>query len=101
MFDATCEHGSWQNILAVLDKEGESRLNMLDPPRDIELSERVTLTRTYIASAYGQAHVRRLEGETKGDGDFASVFYLYISLLLTEGGFTPHPHRILSGVEEY
>jgi len=97
-FDVTCAHESWVHICEVLDRtEGGSYIDMLDPPDEYSWPEGVVLTRTFVATAYGEAHEMRSEKEALQDRDFAYMFYRYMSLLLKEGRLSGHPYEVIPG----
>jgi len=96
--DVACVHESWVHACAVLDKTGESYLDMLDLPKGgNDWSKGVVVSRTYVGTAYGEAHEHRSEKEAAGDRDFAYMFYRYMSLLLKEGRFEGHPYQVMPG----
>lgn len=83
-FDAVSEHGSYTNIVRVLEKDGH--LTLVLPGREYEgVPETVDMTITKV----GEAH--------EGDKDFAYVFFRYIARGLAEGWFTPHPAEVVEG----
>lgn len=96
-FDAISEHHSWEHIIEVLDKRGPApgKITMVDPPEPMpQWPEGIEFGRVFVASAYGAAHSLRSEEEAAHDQDFAYVFYRYMSLLLSEGRFVPHPYEV-------
>ncbi|KIW14450.1 hypothetical protein PV08_07234 [Exophiala spinifera] len=97
-FDAICEHGSWDHICEVLDKDGPSpgQLNMVDPPTPVpQWPQGIEMKRTFVSTAYGVKHSLCSDEEAARDRDFAYVFYRYMSLLMAEGKFEPHPYEVL------
>ncbi len=55
----------------------------------------VKFTRTFVSSAYGVGHSAIAEEQTALDGEFAYFFYRYLSHLLAEGKFQPHPFEVV------
>jgi NADPH:quinone reductase len=78
-FDAISHHGTWEHILKAMGPNPTGcQLNMVDPPNPLpEWPTGLTFTRTYVASAYGEAHEFRSSGEAKQDQDFAFSFFRY------------------------
>ncbi|KAH8811022.1 putative zinc binding dehydrogenase [Xylogone sp. PMI_703] len=97
-FDVTCDHGSWDHIIQVLSGNPGAHIDMLDiPSGGISLPENLVLSRTYVASAYGSAHKMRTAKQAAEDGDFAYIFYRYLTLLLQNNRFSGHPYEIRPG----
>lgn len=94
--DFVCNRSSPHDLTAVLDTNGGAKLNMLDPPEGFN-PQGVELTRTYVSTAYGEAHSRRSAELAAQDRDFAYVFYRYISLLMGEGRLRGHPFEVMPG----
>jgi NADPH:quinone reductase-like Zn-dependent oxidoreductase len=96
-FDAISNHGSYEHITKVLQAAGGGHINMVDPPTDSSWSfpSNVRLTRTFVSSAYGVKHRFIDEEQAQADGEFSYFFYRYLSHLLAEGKFTPHPFEVL------
>ncbi|KAJ4180255.1 hypothetical protein NW755_011943 [Fusarium falciforme] len=96
-FDAISGHGSYENITEVLQASGGGHINMVDLPGDPDWSfpTEVRLTRTFVSSAYGVKHSSINDEQAKADADFSYFFYRYLSLLLAEGLFKPHPVEVL------
>lgn len=111
-FDAISSHGSWKNIIRVLTAEANGNnagghLNMVDPPsgnpvgnnhggpKDWGFPDNVQFSRTFVSSAYGAKHTFRTEEEAKKDGDFAYIYYRYMSKLLAEGRLSGHPFEVM------
>jgi len=83
-FDATSEHGSYTNIVQVLEPTGH--LTTVLPGKKYEgVPESVKLTTTNV----GESH--------KGDKDYAYVMFRYFARGLAEGWFKPHPYEVLPG----
>jgi NADPH:quinone reductase len=101
--DAVSERQSHRPISEVLAASGGGEINMLDPPEDKDgwtFPPNVKLTRTFVASAYYQEHAFISKEQAKADGEFAFWFYRYISHLLANGSFKPHPHEVIpSGLD--
>ncbi|KAL1965262.1 hypothetical protein VTN77DRAFT_5864 [Rasamsonia byssochlamydoides] len=107
-FDAVSYNRTYADIAAVLEASsgGEGYIDMVDPPSDDAANPDrdnwqwpagITMTRTFVSSAYGAAHKYRTEEEAKEDRDFAYAFYRYMSLLLAEGKLKPHPFEVQPG----
>jgi NADPH:quinone reductase len=103
-FDAISYNKSYAAITDVLLASGGGHINMVDPPNldssnpnreSWKWPEGITFSRTFVASAYHKSHKFRTEEEAQGDGDFAFMYYRYISYLLAEGKFQPHPFEVL------
>jgi NADPH2:quinone reductase len=83
-FDATSEHGSYTNIVKVLQPRG--RITLVLPGRKYEgIPETVVKTVTTV----GDAH--------KGDREFAFVYFRYLARGLAEGWFKAHPFEVVPG----
>lgn len=94
--DAVSSRGSHKPITEVLVASGGGEINMLDPPdSDWKWPEGVKFTRTFVASAYGQKHAHITQEQADSDGEFGYLFYRYMTYLLAEGKFKPHPHEVL------
>lgn len=99
-FDAICDHGSYEHLSNVLvASNGGGHIDMVDPPEDEswKFPDGVKMTRTFVSSAYGVPHKFITEEQAAADGEFAYMFYRYLSHLLAEGNFRPHPHEVLPG----
>ncbi|KAL6890844.1 GroES-like protein [Trichoderma evansii] len=96
-FDAVSGHGSYERINEVLLASGGGHINMVDPPTDQswKFPENIKFTRTFVSSAYHVSHSFINEEQAYADGEFAYFFYRYLSHLLAEGKFKPHPVEIL------
>lgn len=96
-FDAVSGHGSYERITEVLLASGGGHINMVDPPTDQtwKFPETIKFTRTFVSSAYHVSHSFINEEQAHADGEFAYFFYRYLSHLLAEGKFRPHPVEIL------
>ncbi|OCT54174.1 Protein TOXD [Cladophialophora carrionii] len=97
-FDAISEHDSWKHVLDLLDKKGSEpgKIVMVDPPEPVvpEWPQGIEFGRVFVSSAYGESHRWCNEEEAKVHRDFAYVFYRYMTLLLAEGRFVPHPYEV-------
>lgn len=98
-FDAISNHGSYEHITSVLQASGGGHINMVDPPEDDTWAfpEGVEFSRTFVSSAYGQPHRFIDDAQAAADADFSYMFYRFLSRLLAEGRFKPHPFDILPG----
>jgi NADPH:quinone reductase-like Zn-dependent oxidoreductase len=96
-FDAVSGHGSYERITEVLLASGGGHINMVDPPTDEswKFPETVKFTRVFVSSAYHVPHSFINEEQAYADGEFAYFFYRYLSHLLAEGKFRPHPVEVL------
>ncbi|ENH75840.1 Protein TOXD [Fusarium oxysporum f. sp. cubense race 1] len=86
-----------QILEAAKGASGGGHINMVDPPTDPDWSfpADVRFTRTFVSSAYGVKHNSITDEQAKADADFSYFFYRYLSLLLAEGSFKPHPIEVL------
>ncbi|KAK0637402.1 chaperonin 10-like protein [Bombardia bombarda] len=98
-FDAISGSKSYEIISEVLVASGGGKINMVDPPEDESWTwpAGVEFSRTFVASAYGQKHAHITQEQAEKDGEFAYFFYRYLTYLLAEGKFKPHPHQVLDG----
>ena len=99
-FDAICDKGSYQHISNVLlASNGGGHIDMVDPPKDESwrFPDGVKMTRTYVSAAYSVPDKFNTAEQAAADGEFAYMFYRYLSHLLAEGRFQPHPHEVLAG----
>ncbi|KAK4221435.1 GroES-like protein [Podospora fimiseda] len=96
--DAVSGKKSHEPIVEALLNSGGGEINMLDPPEeDYKWPNGVKFTRTFVASAYAQKHAHISQEQADADGEFAYFFYRYMTYLLAEGKFKPHPHEVLPG----
>lgn len=83
-FDATSEHGSYTNIVEVLEPTGH--LTVVLPGKKYEgVPESVKLTTTNVGASH------------KDEKDYAYVMFRYFARGLAEGFFTPHPYEVIPG----
>lgn len=83
-FDATSEHGSYTNIVEVLEPTGH--LTVVLPGKKYEgVPDSVKLTTTQVGSSH------------KDDKDFANIMFRYMARGLGEGFFKPHPYEVVPG----
>ncbi|KAF3035277.1 hypothetical protein E8E11_005099 [Didymella keratinophila] len=83
-FDATSEHGSYTNIVQVLEPEGH--LTVVLPGKKYEgVPESVKLTTTNVGASH------------KDDKDYAYIMFRYFARGLAEGFFKPHPYEVIPG----
>ncbi|KAL1602948.1 hypothetical protein SLS59_004603 [Nothophoma quercina] len=83
-FDATSEHGSYTNIVQVLEPTGN--LTVVLPGKKYEgVPESVKLTTTNVGASH------------KDDKDYAYVMFRYFARGLAEGFFKPHPYEVIPG----
>ncbi|CAI6334697.1 unnamed protein product [Periconia digitata] len=83
-FDAVSEHGSYTNIVKVLDPHGH--ITLVLPGKKYEgIPETVHLSITNV----GESH--------KGDKDFAYLYFRLLARGMDEGWFTPHPVEVIPG----
>ncbi|KAF2010548.1 zinc-binding oxidoreductase-like protein ToxD [Aaosphaeria arxii CBS 175.79] len=84
-FDAVSEHGSYGNIVKVLEEKG-GKITFVLPGKNYEgIPEGVEQTITSVGSTHSDAK------------DFAYVWFRYLARGLAEGWFTPHPFEVVSG----
>jgi len=98
-FDAICDKGSYEHISNVLvASNGGGHIDMVDPPKDQSwmFPDSVKMTRTFVSAAYGVPDKFNTEEQAAADCEFAYMFYRYLSHLLAEGKFQPHPHEVLA-----
>jgi NADPH:quinone reductase-like Zn-dependent oxidoreductase len=97
-FDAICDKGSYEHISNVLvASNGGGHIDMVDPPEDQswKFPKSVKMTRTFVSAAYGVPDKFNTAEQAAADGEFAYMFYRYLSHLLAEGKLQPHPHQVL------
>ncbi|CAA9960806.1 hypothetical protein CFE70_004182 [Pyrenophora teres f. teres 0-1] len=83
-YDAVSEHGSYTNIVQVLEPDGQ--LVLVLPGKEYEgIPETVKMRVTNVGEAHG------------GDADFAFVMFRYLARGLQEGWFEPHPYEVVPG----
>jgi NADPH:quinone reductase-like Zn-dependent oxidoreductase len=83
-FDAVSEHGSYTNIVKVLQPEGH--LTTVLPGKKYEgVPESVKLTTTNVGSSH------------KDEKDYAYIMFRYFARGLAEGFFKPHPYEVIPG----
>jgi NADPH:quinone reductase-like Zn-dependent oxidoreductase len=83
-FDATSEHGSYTNIVQVLEPHG--KITLVLPGKHYEgIPDTVQQSITQVGSAHGE------------DKDFAYIYFRYLARALDEGWFKPHPVEVANG----
>lgn len=83
-FDATSEHGSYTNIVQVLEPTG--RMTVVLPGKKYEgVPDSVQLSTTNVGASH------------KDDKDYAYVMFRYFARGLAEGWFKPHPYEVVPG----
>jgi NADPH2:quinone reductase len=83
-FDATSEHGSYGNIVRVLEADG--RLALVLPGKTYEgIPASVRQVMTMVGEAHG------------GDKEYAYLMFRYFARGLAQGWFAPHPHEVVPG----
>lgn len=83
-FDATSEHGSYTNIVQVLEPAG--RLALVLPGKKYEgIPDSVQTTMTMV----GESHDK--------DKDYSYIMFRYFARGLAQGWFKPHPHEVVPG----
>lgn len=83
-YDATSEHGSYTNIVQVLEPDG--KITVVLPGKKYDgIPEGVEL----VVTSVGEAH--------KGDKDYAYLMFRYFARGMAEGWFKPHPHEVVPG----
>lgn len=83
-FDATSEHGSYTNIVQVLEPAGH--LTLVLPGKNYKgIPETVKKTETMVGTAHG------------AESAFAHVYFRYIAQGLKEGWFKAHPFEVVPG----
>lgn len=92
-FDAVCDHGSFKNILRVLDPD-QGKVACVLPLTENQLpstTANVEILQTNVRGVHG------LEGGLPGDPDFGFVYFRYFAKGLSEGWFTGHPYQVREG----
>ena len=83
-FDAISEHGSYTNIVQVLEPTGN--LTVVLPGKNYEgVPESVKLTTTNVGASH------------KDDKDYAYIMFRYFARGLADGFFKPHPYEVIPG----
>lgn len=98
-FDTVCAHGSFKNILHLLDPD-HGKVACVLPLTEDQLSPstgNVEILQTNVRCVHGQP------GCLIGDTDFGFIYFRYFARGLTEGWFSGHPYQVreggLNGVE--
>ncbi|KAL6696744.1 GroES-like protein [Trichoderma pleuroticola] len=95
-FDSVSDSVSYEPISKVLVASGGGEINMVDPVKPgWTFPESVKLSRTMVGSSHGDTWGFINEDQAQVDQDFAYWFYRYLSHLLAEGKFKPHPVEVL------
>ena len=82
--DATSEHGSYTNIVKVLEPTGH--LTVVLPGKKYEgVPESVNLTTTMVGASHDDQK------------DYAYIMFRYFARGLAEGFFKPHPYEVIPG----
>lgn len=76
-FDAISSGDTWKIVTDAMGPNyAGAHLNMVDPPKPLPTwPDGLTFSRTFVASAHGQAHAHRNLEEAAQDQDFAYLFY--------------------------
>ncbi|KAH7114194.1 chaperonin 10-like protein [Dendryphion nanum] len=83
-FDPTSDHGSWTNIVKVLDPKG--KITLVTPGKEYEdIPKSMEQNSTSVLDAH------------RGASDFAFVYFRYLGRGLAEGWFKPHPVEVVPG----
>lgn len=83
-FDATSEHGSYTNIVQVLEPTGH--LTVVLPGKKYEgVPESVNLTTTMVGASHSD------------EKDYAYLMFRYFARGLAEGFFKSHPYEVIPG----
>lgn len=101
-FDATSDHGSFQNIIQVLEPDGN--INLINPNGDystIPVSVRHTIT--VVISVHREVAQdpwfteAATQGVTTGGKEFGFLYSRLFSRGLGEGWFSGHPFKVVPG----
>jgi NADPH2:quinone reductase len=83
-FDATSEHGSYTNIVKVLEPKG--RITLVLPGKKYEgIPESVVQTVTTVGDAHKELK------------DFAFIYFRFLARGMAEGWFRAHPFKVVPG----
>jgi NADPH:quinone reductase-like Zn-dependent oxidoreductase len=87
-FDATVDHGSYTNILQVLEPTGYlTTVNPFEEYKDVPAT--VKLTKVNVGASHGAYGL--------DEKDFTYIMLRYIGRSLAEGLFKPHPYQVVPG----
>lgn len=96
-YDAVGEHGSHQNVAAVMTVPGE--FTTMLPSGDYQPHEGIIMGQTIA----GSVHMPPAAGKTVEDTEFGAAFFQFISRGLEQGWFSGHPYEVrpggLAGIE--
>ncbi|KAK0716441.1 chaperonin 10-like protein [Apiosordaria backusii] len=97
ILDAVSSRKSHEPLTEVLVASGaaSSICWTLRKDKNWQWPESVNFTRTFVASAYSEKHAHISQAQANADGEFAYFFYRYMTYLMAEGKFKPHPHEVL------
>ncbi|KAJ5083949.1 hypothetical protein NUU61_008528 [Penicillium alfredii] len=98
-YDAVGEHGSHQNVDAVMTSPGEIT-TMFPHSGDYQPPEGVIIGQTIA----GSVHMPPTAGKTVEDNEFGAALFQFIGRGLAQGWFSGHPYEVrpggLAGLEE-
>jgi NADPH:quinone reductase-like Zn-dependent oxidoreductase len=90
-YDAVGEHGSHQNVAAVMTVPGEFTTMLLSgdyqPPVGITMGQTIA----------GSVHMLPAAGKTVEDIEFGAAFFQFIGRGLAQGWFSGHPYEVRPG----
>ncbi|KAJ5128734.1 hypothetical protein N7448_002450 [Penicillium atrosanguineum] len=90
-YDAVGEHGSHQNVDAVMTAPGEITTMFLSgdyqPPQGIVIGQTIA----------GSVHMSPAAGKTLEDIEFGAAFFQFIGRGLSQGWFSGHPYEVRPG----
>jgi len=96
-FDAVSEHGSFDVVARVLDRNGGKVTHVLPPERErkgFKYPEGIESSLTMV----GSVHATKMPGfEIGDDKDFGYIWFRYFSRLLEDGRLKPHPYEERKG----
>ena len=99
-FDVVSEHGSWDNICQVLDRES-GKITLVTPGEDYkEIPKTIERSTTYVGAAQIGTDPdpwQKKTGMQTGNEEFALAFFRYVSRGLRKGYFEPHPYEVVPG----
>lgn len=97
-YDGVGEHGSHQNLGAVMTAPAE--ITAMLPSRDYQPPEGILIGQPMA----GTVHMPPAAGKTIEDNEFGAAFFQFIGRGLAQGWFSGHPYEVrpggLAGLEE-
>lgn len=90
-YDAVGEHGSHQNVGAVMTAPGE--ITTMLPSSDYQPPQGIVIGQTIA----GSVHMAPAAGKTLEDIEFGAAFFQFIGRGLSQGWFSGHPYEVRPG----